>query len=560
VLRSLRARLFLPIAAATILVVAASAALAPSLLEYFSRRDVADVLSKIVDRAHRDLARGRAPDRVATSLGASYGAQVSIFGVDGRLLAGSAMREVGFGTNGIAFVRERDDGSRSLVLALRRNGFVVRAARALPPRATTQAVREMVLLAGLIALCVAGFVTALIARSIGQPIREMSDAADALGRGQLSRRVRSRRRDELGALASAIDQMADQLVERYEAVRREEGRLRTILDAMDEGVLVTDREGRIVLTNAALINLAGEELEGRTAVEAIRSAELHEAVREAAREKTGRDVQVVIGAGSLRRSLTARVAPLPTRRGVVAVLHDVTQLERIDAVRRDFVANASHELRTPLTAIVGFAETLLDGALSDEHTAKRFVNSIAQNAKRLEELVEDLLELSRAESPESKLDLAPIDVVSVAARVLAGLEQRATDKRQQLILDGAGAKHTARADPRALDTVLVNLVDNAVKYTPEGGTIRLAVRRDGDRVSIEVSDNGPGIPRAHQSRIFERFYRVDKGRARTQGGTGLGLSIVRHLVTRMRGEISVASRVGEGSTFRVSLAAAQSER
>jgi two-component system phosphate regulon sensor histidine kinase PhoR len=394
----------------------------------------------------------------------------------------------------------------------------------------------------------AALLTEWLARSIRGPIRDLTDATDALRRGDFKRRVRSNREDEIGALGGAIDRMADQLDERYHAIRREEARLRTILDAMVEAVLVTDAHGRIVMTNAALARLTKDSLEGLTPIEAIRSPALHEAVQSATRGNPS-SLELEIGA----RSITAHVAPLPKRQGVVAVLHDVTDLKLADAVRRDFVANASHELRTPLTAIRGFAETLLDGAIEDERMSRRFVGNIAENSKRLHRIVEDLLALSRAESPESPIELGPIDVVLAAAHVLRGLTQQASQKRLQLILEGAGQKLEARAEARALDQVLLNLVENAVKYTPDGGRVSLAVRTNEGRVVIEVSDSGPGIPRKHLDRIFERFYRVDKGRARAQGGTGLGLSIVRHLVTRMEGEVSVASRVGKGSTFRVSL-------
>jgi two-component system phosphate regulon sensor histidine kinase PhoR len=406
-----------------------------------------------------------------------------------------------------------------------------------------------------LAIAASALLSELIARTVREPIRDMTEATDALRGGDLSMRVRSRRQDELGALGVAIDQMADQLVERFEAVRREEGRLRTMLDAMVEGVLVTDPEGKIVLTNAALIRRVGPDLEGRTTIEAIRSPELHEAVQQAIRGRSV-NVELELVSGGQSRWLTAHVAPLPKDQGVVAVLHDVTELKRADAVRRDFVANASHELRTPLTAIRGFAETLLDGALTDERTAKRFVGNIVENAKRLQSLVDDLLELSRAESPDSAVELVEVDVAHVAALVLQGVEGRAADKRQQLVLEGAGEVILAQGDSRALDQVLLNLVDNAIKYTPEGGRITVRIAQRGEEVVIEVADNGPGIPRAHQDRIFERFYRVDKGRSRAQGGTGLGLAIVRHLVQRMKGRISVESQVGEGSTFRVTLAAA----
>lgn len=411
------------------------------------------------------------------------------------------------------------------------------------------------LLGGALGIVFALAVSEYLARSIGRPIREMTDATDALRGGALSTRVRARGDDELGVLGQAIDEMADQLVERVDAARREEGRLRTILDSMIEGVFVTDDEGRVVLTNSALTRLSGAGVEGRTAIETIRSPELHAAVRRAITKGQGAEVELEVPVQGQLRSLHAQVAPLPKRQGVVAVLHDVTELKRADAIRRDFVANASHELRTPLTSIRGFAETLLDGALADERMANRFVGHIAENARRLEHLLDELLELSRAESPDSQYELGPTDVEDVATTIARALEQRARDKRQSLTLETE--KAVAMAHPHGLEQVLLNLVDNAIKYTPSGGTIQVRVFRRNDRVVVEVEDDGPGIPSAQLDRIFERFYRVDKGRSREQGGMGLGLSIVKHLVQRMGGEVSVESRVGHGTLFRVSLSQAK---
>jgi two-component system phosphate regulon sensor histidine kinase PhoR len=409
--------------------------------------------------------------------------------------------------------------------------------------------------AAILSVALAALLAAWIGRAVRGPLHEITDTAVAIRRGDHGRRMRSVRTDEFGVLGAAIDGMADHLAEQLEAARREQARLRTILDTMVEGVFVTNAQGRIVMTNAALAEWAGQELEGRTAIEAIRSPELHEAVKQATSGKDG-NVRLAVELGGKQRALMVHVAALPKRQGVVAVVHDVTELERLDAVRRDFVANASHELRTPLTAIRGFAETLLDGALADERAAKRFVGNIAQNAERLQALVEDLLALSRAESPDSRVELETVDVVIACAQVLRALQESAAAKRQQLAFEGAAQELSALADPRALDQVLTNLVDNAIKYTPDRGRVSLSVRKDEGRVVLEVSDSGPGIPRAHLDRIFERFYRVDKGRARAQGGTGLGLSIVKHFVARMEGEVSVASRVGKGSTFRVALKAA----
>lgn len=558
--RSLRARLLGSMFVVTALVVGAALFIADPLVRERARDDVLRALERAAEEvASEPAAIGVEAVRVA----ASHGAMVTWIAPDGQVLAGTGGPSRGAGDldhvrHAGREVRETrdDEGRRWLQLSVARpDGSVVRVARLFPEKSAARTTMwQVLLLAGFLALLASALLAEYLTRSLAVPLAEMTRAAHALEDGDMSVRVRSRRSDEIGQLGAAIDQMADQLQERYEAVRREEQRLRTILDAMIEGVFVTDANGRIVLTNAALTRLAGDDLEGRTAVEAIRSAELHGAVRRATSGESGA-VDFEMSAGGRRRSIAAQVAPLEGREGVVAVLHDVTQLKRADAVRRDFVANASHELRTPLTAIRGFAETLQSGAMKDERMATRFLGNIADNAKRLESLVGDLIELSKAESPDSRVDLMATDVVQAIAKVLGGLETRAAAKGQQLELQNAGAVLRAWADARALDQVLLNLVDNAIKYTPEGGRVTASARREDDKVIVEVRDTGPGISRAHLDRIFERFYRIDKGRAREQGGTGLGLSIVKHLVTRMDGEVAVESEVGEGTTFRVILQA-----
>ncbi len=391
----------------------------------------------------------------------------------------------------------------------------------------------------------------LVSRHFLAPLEELRAVAEALTTGDLTARVRTQRRVELGALGRAIDRMADQLRARIADVHADEARLRVMLDAMDEAVIVTRPDGDISLTNAAFVRLTGQAAIGRTSIEVLRSGELHDAFASALRGKAV-SVTFHLAAQGAQRTMSARVAPLPEGAGAIAVMHDVTERHRAEAVRRDFVANASHELRTPLTAIRGFAETLRDGALARPDVARRFVESIGDNAVRLSRIVDDLLELSRAESPDARFDLVPVDARDAARKVLEALEGKALAKRIELALEDGDAV-LAVADADALDQILINLVDNAIKYTPSDGRVRVRVTRDETRAVIEVRDTGPGIPAHHLPRIFERFYRVDAGRSRQQGGTGLGLSIVRHLATRIHAEVRVESQLGHGSTFRVSM-------
>lgn len=386
-----------------------------------------------------------------------------------------------------------------------------------------------------------------------RPLEAMKSTANALADGELAVRVRSRRSDAVGELGRAIDRMADQLAERFDRVEAEKERLRTIVDAMIEAVLVTDPAGRIVLWNEAFVRLVGRDPEGATILEALRNPELGDAVRDATAAQLRTETSFEWSTPSGSRSLRAQIAPLPRRAGVVTVLHDVTDLKRADAVRRDFVANASHELRTPLTSIRGFAETLLDGAIEDPVIARRFARNIADNAVRLQRLVEDLLELSRAESPDVDFELEPVSALEVAERVVRSLEDRARAKSTSLRVDASADESWCLAEPKALDHVLTNLVENAIKYTPDGSHVVVRVTPEEDRMRIAVEDDGPGIAPQHLPRIFERFYRIDSGRARDQGGTGLGLSIVKHMSSRMKGDVRVDSRLGRGTTFTVRL-------
>ena len=358
-------------------------------------------------------------------------------------------------------------------------------------------------------------------------------------------RARIRRPGQLPDLARAIDALAERLSASEEKKHRREDRLQTILDAMAEAVMVTDADGRVTLTNEVLTGLVGFNAEGKTATEAMRHPDLRQAIEDA---QLGLAKQLEISVdgadGGPGRVLRASVSPLRNQQGVVTVFHDVTAERVADRVRRDFVANAGHELRTPLTAIRGFAETLRQGTVDDPESARGFLDVILRHTKRLQALVDDLADLSRFESPELELQLGPVFAGALLDEVLRGLEAQSKAKGLNVSSGGLQEAPPVIAEERALEQVLVNLVDNAIKYTPEGGDIRIKVTADDGDVVIEVANSGPGIPSRHLSRVFERFYRVDAGRSRELGGTGLGLSIVKHLVAKIGGEITVDSSGG----------------
>jgi len=530
-------------------------------------------LDHALELAQRRITAGEPPDAVADELGATLGLRLVVLDAGGVRLGDTATNGThlaeplptpwhdlveGDRSDGRASARwpARGQEAESMHLAIRdADGVVLLAQSSL---ATATAIRhtlhEVLLLGGLLSLLAGAAILYTLSRNVVGPARELTTVAHALANGDLNVRTRSRRADEFGELGRAMDTMAGTLEQQLESLAAERARLETVLDAMSEAVFVTDPHAHIVLTNRALDELVGGECDGLTPMEAIRSAELHQAVRRARRGDAGH-AEIVLIEGDERLTFVAQVAPLPDRAGVVAVLHDVTKARLADRVRRDFVANASHEFRTPLTAIRGFAETLAAGALDDRATAERFLGTIIKHTLRLARLVDDMLALSRAESPDEALSLEAVDVGAVARDVALGLEAQATAGEVAISLEGLDSLPPVHTSEYALDEILVNLVDNAIKYTPPGGSVTVTGSVLDDTVRIEVTDTGPGIPEAHLGRIFERFYRVDEGRSREIGGTGLGLSIVRHLAERIGAEVEVTSRLGEGTTFTLSLPA-----
>ena len=327
-----------------------------------------------------------------------------------------------------------------------------------------------------------------------------------------------------------------------------------ILAGMQEGVLLLDRAGHIFVLNPSLreMLLVGPDSVGKTVLEVVRHAELKELLDLGRRslEPVSREIEF----GTLQpRRLLVRVAQLPgEQEGLLAVFVDVTEVRRLESLRREFVANVSHELRTPVTAVRSAAETLQNAAADDPVAARAFIGIIERNAERLHDLVEDLLDLSRIESRGLKLNIEPLQVERVFDQVLSLFSERAAKRGAVLENDAPEVLPRILADRRALEHVLTNLVDNAVKYCPKA-TIRLSATARDQSIELVVEDNGPGIESRHLPRLFERFYRVDAGRSRDIGGTGLGLSIVKHMVEAMGGSVHVESTPNVGTRFSVIL-------
>ena len=332
-----------------------------------------------------------------------------------------------------------------------------------------------------------------------------------------------------------------------------------VLETMQEAVLVVDSAEHVLFINSAardLFDVSQFSAVGKLAWESIRSSKLQEIIEQAL--STGKMVRGEVDLPRRKRLLdvSAVVLSLESGPGCLAVAYDVTDLRRLEKMRRDFVSNVSHELKTPLTSIQAYADTLLNGGLEDEDSSRMFVERIIEQSERLGMLIQDLLRLAKIESEPEAFRLEPCDALAIAATTFQDHQAIAETRQIGLEYLPPDGPLTVIADADGLHTILNNLLSNALSYTPTGGHVKLAVRRAGERVQFEVSDTGVGIAKEHQSRVFERFYRVDKSRARSVGGTGLGLAIVRHLVEVMQGEITLESALGQGSTFRVLLPAA----
>ena len=403
--------------------------------------------------------------------------------------------------------------------------------------------RRQVLFAGLVATAAALFLAFFFARTVSRPVTELSGVARAIAAGDLARRPSLSAPGEIGDLALALHSMAEQLASRLAALERDDAFTLALLDSLDEGVLAVDGRSTVVRMNASAHEMMDVGQDPPFPVELLsRDPVLRVALRDALGGTPTTGVELRLGERTLL--LTAR--PLGDGGGAVLTLLDLTTLRRLETVRRDFVANVSHELKTPLTIIGGFAETLVDDDPPPPQR-RQFVEAIRTNALRMQRLVDDLLDLSRIESGSWQPRFATVDLKAAVGEVVSALSSAARRKGIEIEALVPEDASTLEADPLAIRQVLTNLAENALRYTT-AGRITIFTRAGEGRVTIGVSDTGIGIPPEHQSRIFERFYRVDAGRSREGGGTGLGLAIVKHLVESHGGRVAVTSEVGRGTT------------
>ncbi len=439
------------------------------------------------------------------------------------------------------------------------SGVVVRLAEDLAELEAVAAARVRTLVqAGVAAVLLSLVLGILVGRRMLRPIDELRTVLAGISEGDLDRRLAWSSRDTLGEIGEVINRLADELRQRLVDLTGEKEQLGAVLHGMVEGVLVVDPDGRVVLANARLRDLFGAwgEVAGRPALEVIRRADVERAMLDAAHSTEPVVLEIAAGEDGTRQveMHAVRFPASGEQLGTVAVFHDVTEIRRLERVRSEFVANVSHELKTPLTAILGFAETLRGEGL-DAEQRDQYLEVILRHAGRLKALIEDLLELSRIEGQKAPAVGTEVDPEAVATSLLRDLAPRLAARQTEAAVCCPDPVR-ALVDRRALEQILLNLLDNAIKYSDEGAQIALRITRDGDRIRIDVSDDGVGIPEQDQARIFERFYRVDKSRSRDLGGTGLGLSIVKHLAQTSGGEVFVESQEGKGTTFSVLLPAA----
>jgi two-component system phosphate regulon sensor histidine kinase PhoR len=414
--------------------------------------------------------------------------------------------------------------------------------------------------AGLIVALCAAFLSLLISRRISQPITRMQRIAQLFAQGQLNIRVPEAGAAELDELAKALNEMATQLQDRIGTITQQRNEVKAILSSLLEGVVAVDSHGRIVSVNnaaAQLLSIDPAHAQGRNVEEVIRNVGLQQFVRETLESgrPTEGDVFFPEEGGRFFRVHGASLAdPQADRAGAVIVLSDMTRIHRLENLRRDFVANVSHELKTPVTSIQGFVEALREGDLGDPEQTQRYLGIIAKHADRLNAIIDDLLSLSRLEEGAERRAIL-FETVALRPVLEAAIELvsvRAEQKQVKVELSCPDDVE-ARINAPLLEQAVINLVDNAVKYSDEGSKVDIEVRRQDGDVAIDVSDSGCGIPQEHLTRIFERFYVVDKSRSRKLGGTGLGLAIVKHIALVHGGHVTVSSTPGKGSTFTLRL-------
>jgi two-component system phosphate regulon sensor histidine kinase PhoR len=519
-------------------------------------------------------------DRLCKELGRAANMRITVVALSGRVVGDSEANPLdmdnhklrpevrdalgGLVGRSIRYSSTEQEDHIYLAIPLRHDERTIGVLRtSLPLTALTRTlaiVRNRIAIAILIGILIHGAVTLLISRRMSRPLEEIKAGAERFAAGDLDYRLRIADSVEMDTVAETMNRMAEQLRERIQTVLHQQNEREAMLASMEEGVLAVDSQGTILSLNQACAHLLGEEpvqLQGRSVYEAIRKVDVLDFIDSALASPSPVEGELQIR-GAQDRWVSARGTllhgPHGSKMGVLVVLHDVTRLRHLEEVRRDFVANVSHELRTPITSIKGFVETLLEGALEDQHNAYRFLQIMSRQVNRLDAIIRDLLVLSRIERgfDEQRIELATESIREVLHAAIEMCEKKASDKGVKIELV-CPDDLTGDVNAALLEQAVVNLVDNAIKYSGPDGAIEVSAAAANEEILIRVKDQGCGIEPQHLPRLFERFYRVDRARSREMGGTGLGLAIVRHIALAHRGSVSVESTVGGGSTFELRL-------
>jgi two-component system phosphate regulon sensor histidine kinase PhoR len=458
------------------------------------------------------------------------------------------------GEIGIDTRRSRTVGVPFLYVAAPVTGGAVRLAYPLSGVAPAMArVRRTLLLSSMLAFVIALVISGIAAHLTARRLHQIVQFADRIATGDLAARIDEKSGDEISQVAASLDKTAGRLQENFEALQTSQRQLETLLNSMQDAVIAIDADDRVQWANQAMDELVPQRTRREALlVETVRDPDFLAALREATelrKVSTARAASILPG-----RTFDVTAAPMPGG-GAVAVLRDLTETERVEKTRRDFIANVSHELRTPLTSIQGYTETLLDSAPEDDH-AREFLDIIRKSALRMSRLTEDLLTLARVESGEQRFDIQSVAPSDLLQEAVQSFRELARAQNVELRIEDV-APAPVGADSEAIHQVFSNLVDNALKYAALGGRIVLGARPITQGVEFYVQDSGPGIPSEHLARLFERFYRVDKARSRESGGTGLGLAIAKHIVLAHGGTIRAQSELNHGSTFLFTLPLAQ---
>ncbi len=523
-----------------------------------ARAELRKTAALIADRFPPDfvVADPAAVNRRLKNLGDTLGRRIRLVGPDGAVI-GEAGPPPG-----------RENISIRLPIRFLRRGtaYLTVFADTSAFQETLSSLRRRIAVGGAVVICLSIALAAVVRRRLMDPLRRMQTGVRRFAEGDLKYRMPIPLAEELRDTVEAMNRMAVLLDERYRTLIRQRNELETLLSSMVEGLVALDLDERIQRVNPAacrMFQTTPEALVGRTIQEGIRVSGLHKLL-----SQTGAEGKPVAGDIKLYRNteriLHTHLTPLQNdgdkSDGILMVFHDVTRLRHLENMRREFVANVSHELKTPLTAIKGFVETLRYGDRSDAAENDRFLGIIEKHVNRLEAIIGDLMNLSQVEqkSRTQKIDLSPDEILPVAETALQLCRAKANEKNIRLTLQCDPAIR-AEINPLFLEQALVNLLDNAVKYSPEKSVVAVEISENATEVVIAVADEGIGISREHLPRLFERFYRVDKARSRKLGGTGLGLSIVKHIVQSHKGRISVESTPGKGSVFIIRLPALVSD-